>query len=253
MRRLWNTLESEELFHYDALFSDQQHHFWNPLSGSGEELFSHSRGTEMRLVKGIMMLSAVLVASSASTSWAGRIGVMALGATNAANVIITEGDQSADLTYPSGTLTIQAVFGNTSLSSSDTIQFAGLTFSISAGNFRFPLAVSSLLSFTTSAGSFTFDSVEGKFFISHLGGPINSRELYELRTLGTLSGGGFLPTPGSFSLFFTIPDGSYGYGLGVSFVDWYLHTTVPEPSSMILAGLGACGVVWQVRRRQAHA
>jgi len=202
----------------------------------------------MSLVKGIMMLSAVLVASSASTSWAGSISLTALGETNAANVIITEGDQSADLTYPSGTLTVLGVIGNTRLSSSDTIQFAGLTFTISSGNSRFPLAVSSLLNFTTSAGSFTFDSVEGELFYSYAGG----LDRWEMRTLGTLNGGGLLPTPGSFSLFFTVPDGSYGYGLGVSFVDWYMTTAVPEPSSMILAGLGACGLVWQVRRRQSQ-
>lgn len=210
----------------------------------------------MSLVKGIMVLSAVLLAAPFSTAWAGNIRVWAEGETNAANVIFPSGESAEpSLTYPSGTLTVQWVVGNTSLSFSDTSQFAGLTFSISSGDvgsFRFPLAVSSLLSFTTSAGSFTFDSVEGNFIISKTGGPINSRYLYELRILGTLNGGGFLPTPGSFSLFFTIPDGSYGYGLGLSFVDWYMTTAIPEPSSMILAGLGACGLVWQVRRRQAQ-
>ena len=202
----------------------------------------------MRLVKGIMMLSAVLVASSASTSWAGNISLTAVGETNAANVTYIESNQVADFTFPSGTLTILGVIGNTGLSATDTIQFAGLTLSISVGNLRSPLAVSSLLSFTTSGGSFTFDSVEAEMFYSYAGGV----DRWEMRTLGTLNGGGLLPTPGSFSLFFTVPDGSYGYGLGVSFVDWYMTTAVPEPSSMILAGLGDCGLVWQVRRRQAQ-
>jgi len=204
----------------------------------------------MRAVSFCTLVVASLVMSAVSTAHAGPIVLASLGGTNAANVSIIPNGSMLDLTFPSATWqqTTEAIPNNVGLTSSTQILFAGASLTTSGTGDPSAFVFYSLVTFTTPSGSFSFDSdSEASGLVPGSNPPTDAQ--YMTRFLGTLTGGGFDPTPAVVYVFFNA-NGTYGnaaYGMAA-----YSNSAVPEPSSLILTGLGAVGLMWQVRRRWAN-
>jgi hypothetical protein len=171
------------------------------------------------------------------------------------------------VTFSAATLTVTQLFdaGNSGLAVNDTLSFAGgsVTAPIFSGTYV-PFAVSNLVTFTTVEGNFTFDSVNlGLFLASQVaplipGFPISDAPLIAFST-GILHGPGGT-SPADFMFFvngFTPAPNAPLFGD----VAWALYaptvlptlplTTVPEPSTWTIFGLGVLALAYRRRRRLA--
>ncbi|MFM8251602.1 MAG: PEP-CTERM sorting domain-containing protein [Planctomycetota bacterium] len=166
------------------------------------------------------------------------------------------------VTFTAATLSVTQLFdaGNSGLAVNDNLAFAGgsITAPLFNGNYV-PFAASNLVTFTTLQGNFAYDSTNlGLFMVSDVaayipGFPISDAPLIAFST-GTLHGpGGDSPA----DLMFFVN----GFSSQVPFGDvaWALYaptvlptlpfSTVPEPSTWTIFGIGALALVYRRRRR----
>ena len=145
------------------------------------------------------------------------------------------------------TVTHQLSANNIGLTIGDELSFAGGVFS-NLSQFDFtPDDQSNLVTFETLAGEFSFSSSGGGV------GSFGSNPFSDANTilflLGTLSGPlGYNATEAAMYFFFDPPTGNYGKASWVLITD--SSPAVPEPSTWLLAGLAATGLVWHRRRQR---
>jgi hypothetical protein len=199
----------------------------------------------MRILSFCVLLLTAISTLAVSRSEAGPIILQAYGTTDASNVVLTPIGSGMNMIFPSGnwTQTGELVANNVGLTSTTAISFAGATVTAYLPGYDSPFVFPSLVTFTTAAGSFSFDAISARGDSVGVNPITNAENAVLVR--GILSGGGFDPTDAFVALLFN-SNGSYGNAA------WLLETDavpVPEPSSLILAGLGVCALVWHARRR----
>jgi len=197
-----------------------------------------------RLKLGMLLLVA-LICNAGAIVQAKPIRLIVAGTTDSAAMTFVDNTTSWDLTLPAATLTPQVEYWSNNVGvipGSTTIQFAGVSQAglvVGVPNY---VEIPSLLTFTTPAGSFTFDSfVNGADMV--VPNDFTDGTMFWIFP-GIVSGGGFTATDSAIYMYFNT-DGSYG---DLAWV--FVALGIPEPSTMVLAGLGICGLVWQRRRRQ---
>ena len=152
---------------------------------------------------------------------------------------------SVDLIFTPAILTVGqvAVPGNVGLQAGDTLQFAGFTATIDMTTYAgqdLPFVHSGLLTFTTSAGSFSYDSTVANITDSSvLPDPTITDSNGIVFARGVLNGPGGSSSPADFAFFpHPVTQGEFAN------TGWALYaprvipqTPIPEPSTGVLAGL----------------
>jgi hypothetical protein len=162
------------------------------------------------------------------------------------------------------TLSVSQLFdvGNSGLAINDILAFAGGSVTAPLFNGTYvPFAYSNLVTFTSSEGAFSFDSVNlGLFQTANMAGlipnhPISDGPLVAFST-GILNGPGG-SSPADFMFFinaFSNPTATTLFGD----VAWALYaptvlptppSAVPEPTSLAIFGFGVFGIVYRTRRK----
>ena len=141
----------------------------------------------------------------------------------------------------------------------DNLAFAGgsVTAPLFNGTYL-PFVYSNLVTFTSSEGAFSFDSVNlGLFSTQDMAGlipnhPISDGPLVAFST-GILNGPGG-SSPADFMFFVnlnntTTPFGNVAWALYAPTVLPALPSAVPEPASLAIFGFGALGIAYRTRRK----
>jgi len=202
----------------------------------------------MRNVKWGFTALVAVVLGLGTTAQAASIQLAVSGSTSASAMTFTDNTTTWDISLPAATLTPQQelfpnniglITGTTAINMVALADTGLVPGDLQSENI-------SALSFTTSAGNFTFDTIISVATIPGANPFTDATRTWVFG--GYLNGSGFDPTAAYFYVFFN-DNGTYGNAA------WILVTTspTPEPSSMVLAGLGVCGLVWQVRRRKVSA
>lgn len=224
----------------------------------------------MKIVQSILML--LVAAANSMMASAGTIPSFQVGGSVSNNsgsaITITPigiPDGNGGVTYEyridlaPQTLSVTQLFdvGNSGLAINDNLAFAGgsVTAPIFDGTYV-PFVYSNLVTFTSSAGAFSFDSVNlGLFRTADMAGlipnhPISDAPMVAFST-GILNGPGG-SSPADFMFFVDLSDGTTPFGD----VAWALYaptvlptlpSPVPEPTSMAIFGLGALGIAYRTR------
>lgn len=226
----------------------------------------------MKIVQSILILFAT-VASSMMTS-AGTIPSFQVGGSvsnNSGSALtvtpIGTPDGNGGYTYEfriefaPQTLSVSQLFdvGNSGLAINDNLAFAGgsVTAPLFNGTYL-PFVYSNLVTFTSSEGAFSFDSVNlGLFSTQDMAGlipnhPISDGPLVAFST-GILNGPG-RSSPADFMFFVnlnndTTPFGNVAWALYAPTVLPALPSAVPEPASLAIFGFGALGIAYRTRRK----
>lgn len=226
----------------------------------------------MKIVQSILILFAT-VASSMMTS-AGTIPSFQVGGSvsnNSGSALtvtpIGTPDGNGGYTYEfriefaPQTLSVSQLFdvGNSGLAINDNLAFAGgsVTAPLFNGTYL-PFVYSNLVTFTSSEGAFSFDSVNlGLFSTQDMAGlipnhPISDGPLVAFST-GILNGPGG-SSPADFMFFVnlnntTTPFGNVAWALYAPTVLPALPSAVPEPASLAIFGFGALGIAYRTRRK----
>jgi len=166
-----------------------------------------------------------------------------------------------DLAAQSLTVTQLFDVGNSGLAINDNLAFAGGSVTAPLFNGTYvPFVYSNLVTFTSSEGAFSFDSVNlGLFQTADMAGlipnhPISNAPLVAFST-GILNGPGG-SSPADFMFFMdlynatTTPFGDVAWALYAPTVLPTLPSPVPEPTSMAIFGFGALGIAYRTRRKR---
>jgi len=228
----------------------------------------------MKIVQSVLMLLAAVANSmmaSAATIPSFQVGGSVSNNSGSALTItpISTPDGNGGYTYEyrvelaPQTLTVTQLFdsGNSGLAINDNLAFAGgsVTAPIFNGTYV-PFVYSNLVTFTSSEGAFSFDSVNlGLFQTADMAGlipnhPISNAPLVAFST-GILNGPGG-SSPADFMFFVdlfnatTTPFGDVAWALYAPTVLPPLPSAVPEPTSMAIFGFGALGIAYRTRRKR---
>ena len=191
-----------------------------------------------------VMLS-LLLASPAVADPIAPPTVQVYGANSGSYTLSTANLPILDFVFTPATLTVGQVVlpGNVGLQVGDTLQFAGFSLSVDNDTYTgqdLPFVHSGLVTFTTSAGSFSFDStVCNTADISVLPDPTITDSLGVVFARGVLNGPGGSSSPADFGFFpHPVTQGEFAN------TGWALYapgvipqTPIPEPSTGVLAGL----------------
>ncbi len=207
------------------------------------ELFNMLRPVPWRVLAFV-----VAVFSLGSSVRAESMSVATFGSTDATSLNLVDNTTTWDLTFPAATLTPQVDLLPNNLGlvmGVSTIDFAGLSLTGIVPGEGSALAVPALLTFTTPSGTVTFDTLFVQ--VAPRFPDALSDGTFGCFLAGKLSGGSYEPTDGFLMIYFN-PDGTYGD------LSWSLHavTPVPEPSTLLLLGLGGCGVAVQAGQRKVR-
>jgi hypothetical protein len=176
------------------------------------------------------------------------LGVFGQTDISPATVVPTAGG-TLDLTLPPGTWTPTFELGpnNIGLTTSTPLHFAGATFhDVQLNGTDILYEVPDWLSFTTPLGSFQFDSILANV-LEIEPNPLTDGQ-FAVASVGILTGEGYDPTL-TFVFTFLNFDGGYGNAAFFLFSPRFLaDAAIPEPSSLILTGLGLGALVWRQRR-----
>lgn len=178
------------------------------------------------------------------------IQVFALGTINQPGLSLVDNQNGTfTITASGGVLTVtgQLAANNIGLTLGGELSFAGGVFSNLSPTEYNQDDQPNLITFETSAGEFSFSSSVGG--VGSVGSNPFSDATAVLVLLGTLSGPlGYSNTDAAMYFFFDPATGNYGNA------SWLLLTdsspAVPEPSTWLLAGLAATGLVWHRRRQR---
>lgn len=227
----------------------------------------------MKIVQSVLMLLAAVANSmmaSAATIPSFQVGGSVSNNSGSALTItpISTPDGNGGYTYEyrvelaPQTLTVTQLFdsGNSGLAINDNLAFAGgsVTAPIFNGTYV-PFVYSNLVTFTSSEGAFSFDSVNlGLFQTAGMAGlipnhPISNAPLVAFST-GILNGPGG-SSPADFMFFVDLFNattlfGDVAWALYAPTVLPTLPSPVPEPTSMAIFGLGALGIAYRTRRKR---
>ena len=227
----------------------------------------------MKIFKGLMVLCATVASSmlaSAATIPSFQVGGSV--SNNSGNALtltpIGTPDGNGGYTYEyrvefaPQTLTVTQLFdaGNSGLTINDNLAFAGGSVTAPLFNGTYvPFVHSNLVTFTSSEGAFSFDSVNlGLFQTAGMAGlipnhPISDAPLVAFST-GILNGPGG-SSPADFMFFMDLYNattlfGDVAWALYAPTVLPTLPSPVPEPTSMAIFGLGALGIAYRTRRKR---
>ena len=227
----------------------------------------------MKIFKGLMVLCATVASSmlaSAATIPSFQVGGSVSNNSGSALTITPIGtpDGNGGFTYEyrvdlaAQTLTVTQLFdvGNSGLAINDNLVFAGGSVTAPLFNGTYvPFAYSNLVTFTSSEGAFSFDSVNlGLFQTADMAGlipnhPISNAPLVAFST-GILNGSGG-SSPADFMFFVdlfnaTTPFGDVAWALYAPTILPTLPSAVPEPTSLAIFGFGALGIAYRTRRKR---
>jgi len=206
-----------------------------------------------RLSRRVCLALAVFSSVVAATAHAGQIPAISLaglGSTSSTsfNWSFNPNNGYATAVFTPATLTVQVPYpNNVGLQSGDTVTMAGATVS-SQISVQQPYPLPGLASFTTSGGTtVTFDGLMVE--VTNNDTQFSSSQAVAI-VYGNFSATGFATTPGVMAYFVNM-NGTFGTPAFGMFTQNYSPT--PEPSTLVLAGCAALGLVWQVRRRRPVA
>lgn len=217
----------------------------------------------MRFANCLLVLAMSL--SSPLVAWGGTIPTFKVGGSTSATGFTVDSTSAwpmVTISFDPATLTVGNLFdvGNSGLSIGDTLSFTGgsITFdypswSADMGQQDLPFVYPGMVSFTTPAGGFTFDSAQLNILPNAIPGlSISDAEIVAF-SRGTINGPDG-SAPADFMLFVNMSDGLPPFGN----VAWALYSPevipypVPEPTSAMIAislfGVGAVRT-WRKRRR----
>ena len=227
----------------------------------------------MKIVQSVLMLLAAVANSmmaSAATIPSFQLG--GSGSNNSGSALtitpISTPDGNGGFTYEyrvdlaPQTLTITQLFdvGNSGLAINDNLVFAGGSVTAPVFNGTYvPFVYSNLVTFTSSAGAFSFDSVNlGLFPTPVMAGlipnhPISDAPLVAFST-GILNGPGG-SSPADFMFFVDLNNtttlfGDVAWALYAPTILPTLPSAVPEPTSLAIFGFGALGIAYRTRRKR---
>lgn len=160
-----------------------------------------------------------------------------------------------DIAFAPATLTVDNLVdaGNSGLIAGSTMTFAGGSLSVNYFSYAgqdLPFNITNLVTFTTTAGSFSYDSeLVNMTTPSILPDPNVTNASTVIYTQGTIHGPGG-SSPANFALFVDF-NGSFGSAAWAMYSPSVIPLVVPEPSTFVLAGLGL-GATLLVRRRSTR-
>jgi len=207
------------------------------------------RWLRFALMSAVVGSAAVGTTAHASPITLQDIEVFATGTIDQQSLSLVDNqDGTFTITAAAGTLTVTSQpQDNIGLLLGDQLNYAGGVFSNLNTQAVNDDAKANLVTFETFAGEFSFSSSGG--VLVNAGANSFSDAQTVLGLFGTLSGStGYNSSQGFLYFFFNVENGTYGNA------SWILYAApepvVPEPSTWLLAGLAATGLVWHRRRQR---
>jgi hypothetical protein len=237
-------------------------HFWESggirdFSGGAESQKLVLQGAARRIQRGCILLEtasmrtawccvmvSLLLASPAVADPIAPPTVQVNGANSGSFTLNQDNFPILDFVFTPATLTVGQVAlpGNVGLQAGDTLQFAGFTATIDMTTYAgqdLPFVHSGLLTFTTSAGSFSYDSTVANITDSSvLPDPSITDGTGVIFARGVLYGPGGSSSPADAAFFLSDTEGVFASAAWALYAPAVIPPSpIPEPSTGVLAGL----------------